>query len=187
MEKPITLKTPLTEEAVRGLKTGDRVQLSGTLYTARDAVHKLLFENRPSELKEILNGAAIYHCGPIVVDNKVVSAGPTTSIREEPYEAGLIGHYKIRAIIGKGGMGEKTLQALKETGCAYLAATGGAGALLAECVKEIRSVRFEEFGTPEAMWELEVKGFPAIVAMDSHGRSLYDLVLKESNNNLKKL
>lgn len=180
MERPIILKTPLSEEAVRKLNAGDRVLITGIIYTARDAVHKSLFEKKPKGFKEILGGSVIYHCGPIVAENRVVSAGPTTSAREEPYMADLVGYYKIRAIIGKGGMGEKTLRALKETGCVYLAATGGAGALLAECVKGIRSVRFEEFGTPEAMWELQVEGFPAIVAMDSKGKSLYESVLAYS-------
>ena len=158
----------MSEEDVRKLKVGGRVLISGSLVTARDAVHKLLFEKMPK-----LDLNVIYHCGPIVKDNQIISAGPTTSIREEPYMAELINHYKIRAIIGKGGMGENTLRALEEVGCVYLAATGGCGALLADSIKEIKSVRFEEFGTPEAMWELMVEDFPAIVAMDSHGKSLY--------------
>ncbi len=187
MENPITLKTPLKEGDVRELKAGDPVLVSGTIYTARDLVHKLLFEKMPDELKIPLNGSIIYHCGPIIKNNRIISAGPTTSIREEPYEAELIRHYGIGAIIGKGGMGEKTMRALIENGAVYLAATGGAGALLADSIKEIKSVRFEEFGVPEAMYELIVRDFPAIVAMDSHGRSLYDEILEESRRNMEKL
>jgi tartrate/fumarate subfamily iron-sulfur-dependent hydro-lyase beta chain len=184
MENQIILKTPLDEDTIRTLKVGDKVLISGIIYTARDQVHKFLFENKPEEFKEILNGAVVYHCGPIVKDNRIISAGPTTSIREEPYEADLINHYNIRAVIGKGGMGEKTLKALGESGAVYLAATGGAGALLADSIKEIKSVRFEEFGTPESMWELRVEHFPAIVSMDSHGKSLHDEVLKSSREKL---
>ena len=184
MENPITLKTPLSEGEVRKLKAGDRVLITGILYTARDQVHKFLFENKPDEFKELLDGSIIYHCGPIVKDNKVLSAGPTTSIREEAYQAELVRYYKIRAVIGKGGMGEKTLEALKDTGAVYLAATGGAGALLVDAIKEIKSVRFKEYGTPEAMWELRVENFPVIVAMDSHGKSLYADVLKQSQAKL---
>lgn len=184
MENQITLETPLDVETVRKLKTGDRVLITGTLYTARDAVHKHLFENKPEEFKELLDGAVLYHCGPIVKDNKIISAGPTTSIREEPYEAELVRYYKIRAVIGKGGMGKASLDAFKEIGAVYLAATGGAGALLADSIKEIESVRFKEFGSPEAMWELRVENFPAIVAMDSHGNSLYEDILKQSKEKL---
>jgi fumarate hydratase class I len=184
MENPTILETPLSEDETRKLKVGDRVFLNGIIYTARDQVHKHLSENMPEEFRDVLKGTVIYHCGPIVKDNKIVSAGPTTSIREEPYEADLIRHYGIRAIIGKGGMGRKTLKALKESGAVYLAATGGAGALLADSIKEIKSSRFEEFGTPEAMWGLRVEKFPAIVTMDSQGQSIYDDVLESSKNNL---
>jgi len=187
MENSITLETPLDEETVRRLKTGDRVLVTGIIYTARDQVHKHLFEEKPREFKEQLNGAVLYHCGPIVKDDKIISAGPTTSIREEPYEADIIQNYTVRAVIGKGGMGEKTLCALKEHGAVYLAATGGAGALLADSINEIKSVRFEEFGIPEAMWELEVENFPAVVTMDSHGNSLYEDIQKKSKTNLEKL
>jgi len=187
MENPITLRPPLQEADVRNLKAGERVLVSGIIYTARDQVHKLLFEKMPEELKKPLHGSIIYHCGPIVKDGKILSAGPTTSIREEPYEAELIRRYTLRAIIGKGGMGEKTLRALIDNGAVYLATTGGAGALLSESVKRIKSVRFEEFGPPEAMYELVVENLLAIVAMDSHGKSLYDAVLRESQRNLEKL
>ncbi len=187
MENPITLRTPLKEGDVRKLKAGDRVLVSGTIYTARDQVHKLLSEKMPDEFKDLLEGSIIYHCGPIVKDGRIVSAGPTTSIREEPYEAGLIKYYNIRAVIGKGGMGGDTMRALKGVGAVYLAATGGAGALLADSIKQIKSVRFEEFGVPEAMWELEVEDFPATVGMDSHGGSLYKEVLEDSRRRMREL
>lgn len=181
MDDPVTLSTPLSGGDVLGLVTGDRILLSGKIYTARDAVHKHLYENEvDAELKALLNGAALYHCGPIVRDNKVISAGPTTSIREEPYEADLLEKYGISAIIGKGGMGMKTLDALKICKAVYLSATGGAGALLADCIKSIDSVRFRGFGDPEAMWCFVVEEFPMIVTMDCHGNSIYEKILSAS-------
>ncbi len=180
----MNLKTPLTEDEVGGLKAGDKVELSGTVVTARDAAHKYLMEG--GELPFELN--VIYHCGPVVRDREIISAGPTTSIREEPYEAEVIEGFGVRAVIGKGGMGGKTLKALSDFGCVYFAAVGGAGAVVAESVKEVEDVfMLEEFGVPEAFWVLRVKDMPLTVAMDSHGRSLYADVERESSNNLKKI
>jgi fumarate hydratase class I len=167
------LKTPLSKEDVCRLKIGDQVELSGTIVTARDAAHKYLMEGGtlPFELN------VIYHCGPIVKGQTVLSAGPTTSIREEPYEADVIKRHKVRAIIGKGGMGERTARAMKDVGCVYLAAIGGAGALIAQRIKAVKQVyKLEDFGSPEAFWELEVEGMPLTVAMDAQGQSLYKKV-----------
>lgn len=166
------LSAPLDESSVRSLRAGELVYISGLIITARDKVHKYLMENKP-DIPELKN-SVIYHSGPIVKDSKVISAGPTTSARLEPYVAELIAHYKIKAIIGKGGMGEKTQEALRQYGAVYLQATGGAAVYLAERIKKIINVQFlEEFGMPEAMWFFEVEEFPAIVTMDSHGGNLH--------------
>jgi fumarate hydratase class I len=188
----IKLKTPLAESAVRKLSCGDRVEISGVIYTARDAAHKWLTEENPGELAKKLSCGVVYHCGPVMAKDargwRVVSAGPTTSIREEPYEADVIGKYNVRAVIGKGGMGEKTKKALEKHGCVYLSAVGGAAAVLADAIKGVTGVyKLEEFGTPEAVWELAVEGFPAVVSMDSHGRSLHEGIYRRSQIILEKL
>jgi fumarate hydratase class I len=181
------LTTPLTEQDVRQLKVGDVVLLSGPMYTGRDALHKYLTTH---DSPVNLQGAAIYHCGPVMIKNtedkwQVNAAGPTTSIREEPYQADIIKKFGVRVIIGKGGMGAKTLQALKECGAVYLNAIGGAAQYYAERIPEVKDVFFlEEFGVPEAMWSLQCKDFLAVVTMDSHGNSLHDTVDDESMKNL---
>lgn len=181
----VSLNTPLTEQAVRGLKAGDVVLLSGTVFTGRDAVHKYL--HKGGDLP-VLKDQVIYHCGPVVLEEgkqyRVVAAGPTTSIREEPYQADVIQRYGIKAVIGKGGMGAKTLQACKEHGCVYLHAIGGAAQVYARCVESVGAVYLKEFGSPEAVWELRVKDFPAVVTMDAHGRSLHQEVADTSKGNL---
>ena len=178
------LRTPLTEETARRLRVGDRVELSGNIVTARDMAHKHLIEG--NDIPFDLN--VIYHCGPIVKDGKAVSAGPTTSIREEPYEADVIRMFGVRAVIGKGGMGEKTRKALAEYGCVYLSAVGGTGVLMAERIIKVRDVyKLSEFGMPEAFWALEVEDMPLIVAMDTKGGDLYRDVLHESTKRLKEM
>ncbi|MFH1054500.1 MAG: FumA C-terminus/TtdB family hydratase beta subunit [Candidatus Altiarchaeota archaeon] len=177
------LRTPLTEDVVRRLNVGDRILLSGTIVTARDTAHKYLSEggNVPFDLN------VIYHCGPLVKEVKVVSAGPTTSMREEPYEADVIRKFRVRAVIGKGGMGDKTLKAMGKFGCVYLAAVGGAGVLMAGKVEGIRqSYKLKEFGAPEAFRVLEVKDMPLVVTMDTKGRSIYRDVESKSCKNLRK-
>ena len=175
----ISLTTPLTEAAVRSLKMGDEVQISGVIYTGRDAVHKYLHEGGELPPGVDLKGGIIYHCGPVMMKQadgsyQCTAAGPTTSIREEPYQAEIIGHFGVRGVIGKGGMGERTLAGCEKFGCVYLHAFGGAAQVLAECVTKVRAVHFlEKFGSPEAIWELEVSNFPAVVTMDSHGGSLH--------------
>jgi fumarate hydratase class I len=159
------------------------------VFTGRDAVHHFLHHG--GEL-DALQGAIIYHCGPVVLEEggryRVVAAGPTTSIREEPYQAGVIAKYGVRAVIGKGGMGPKTLEACKQHGCVYLHAIGGAAQIYAGCVKSVPNVYLKEkFGSPEAVWEMVVEDFPAVVTMDSHGRSLHQEVADDSKARLQEL
>lgn len=182
----VKLQAPLTEEAVRSLKVGDVVLISGRMFTGRDAVHSHLMKHEPPV---DLNGSVLYHCGPVVVKEgegyRVTAAGPTTSIREEPYQGEIIKRYGVRAVIGKGGMGAKTLAALKDFGGVYLNAIGGAAQFYARAIKKVDDVSLLEFGTPEAMWHLQVEDFPAIVTMDSHGNSLHKDIETESGRQLE--
>src|SRR5688500_13088405 len=150
--REISLQAPITDEQIRALKVGDVVLVSGRMFTGRDAVHHHLMKHDPPV---DLNGAVLYHCGPVVKkegdDWKVTAAGPTTSIREEPYQADIIKRYGVRVVIGKGGMGAKTLQALTESGAVYLNAVGGAAQIYARCIERTDGVSLMEFGTPEAM------------------------------------
>ena len=173
----ITLRTPLADADVRKLKAGDIVLLNGTVFTGRDAVHQYL--HKGGNLDAIRDGV-IYHCGPVVLEEngkyRIMAAGPTTSIREEPYQADVIERFGIKAVIGKGGMGPKTLKACQDHGCVYLHAIGGAAQIYARCVEDVPNVYLKQFGSPEAVWEMRVKDFPAVVTMDSHGRSLHQEV-----------
>ncbi|MEO2137042.1 MAG: FumA C-terminus/TtdB family hydratase beta subunit [bacterium] len=198
----INLQVPIDEKMVRSLRVGDQVSLSGGVITARDRAHKYLVEefveaSRPKEderenllrIEQRLKDGVIYHCGPVVkehADGRVefVSAGPTTSIREEGVEAEVIERFGVRAVIGKGGMGARTLSALKEHGAVYLHAIGGAATFLARNVERVDGVVHRDFGVPEAMWEIELKDFVAVVTMDSHGGSLHDEVREASASNL---
>ncbi len=184
------LEAPFTEEKIRRLKVGDIVEISGLLFTGRDAVHKYLHDGGkpPVDLKNSI----IYHCGPVVVKEKgrwvVKAAGPTTSIREEPYQGDLMRRFKIRGVIGKGGMGPKTLAACREVGGCYFHAVGGAAQVLAERVVDVPNVHLmEEFGSPEAVWEFVVVRFPVVVTMDSHGGSLHKVVEDASQTRLSGL
>jgi fumarate hydratase class I len=172
--REIRLSTPLSDESVRSLHVGDVVLLSGPVYTGRDAVHAHLMKNPPPV---DLRGAALYHCGPVVKKEgdawRVTAAGPTTSIREEPYQAEILQRYGVKAVIGKGGMGPRTLKGLQENGAVYLNAVGGAAQFYARCIESVDGVSLLDFGTPEAMWHLTVREFPAIVTMDAHGGSLH--------------
>lgn len=189
------ITTPISDEAIRDLKVGDSVALTGMMVTGRDAAHKWMIETfikktRPpqgddmqiyEELKKLLNGSVIYHCGPVVsgVDTgkyKFIAAGPTTSIREEPYQADVMKHFNVRGVIGKGGMGAKTLKGCQETPGVYFHAIGGAASFLAQTVTKVHGVLKLEFGVPEAMWVIEVKEFPVVVTMDSHGGSQHAVV-----------
>jgi fumarate hydratase, class I len=179
--REVVLRTPLTEAQTRSLHVGDIVMVSGRAYTGRDAVHHHLMKHDPPV---DLNGAVLYHCGPVVAKAgdgwTITAAGPTTSIREEPYQADVIKRFGVRAVIGKGGMGAKTLAALKEHGAVYLNAIGGAAQFYARTIKSVDGVSLLEFGTPEAMWHLTLEDFPAIVTMDAHGESLHKDVEQRS-------
>ena len=181
------LSFPFTEAQVRALKVGEEVLISGIVFTGRDAVHKYLHEGGALPPGVSLRDGIIYHCGPVMMKQadgsyRCTAAGPTTSIREEPYQWHIIRDFGVRGVIGKGGMGEKTLAACKEHGCVYLHAIGGAAQVLAECVKRVRNVYFaEEFGSPEAIWELEIENFPAVVTIDAHGNSLHKEVMAASS------
>ena len=192
MSEARKLTTPLTPEVVRTLRRGDSVEVSGLMVTGRDALHKLWTKTWPEYPDLDLRGSVLYHCGPVMRKEKdgswsVLAAGPTTSIREEPYQAHLIEKYKLRAVIGKGGMGAKTLEACAKFGCVYLHAVGGAAQVLAECVTEVLGVYLEQFGSPEAIWAFRVKEFPIVVTMDAHGNSLHAAVLEQSKERLKQL
>ncbi len=185
------IELPASGEAIARLRVGDLVSINGVMVTARDAAHKYLVDNfidrdpPPQEkryaekLVPLLKGGVIYHCGPVVEKEKsgrwrFVAAGPTTSIREEPYQGPIIGRFGVRGVIGKGGMGEKTLEACKRHKAVYLHAVGGAASILAASVVEVLDVmKIEEFGLPEAFWVIRVQDFPAVVTMDSHGGSLH--------------
>lgn len=189
------ITTPVSDEAIRDLKVGDTVAISGMMVTGRDAAHKWMIDTfikktRPpqgddlqvyEELKKLLNGSIIYHCGPVVTgldtkDYKFIAAGPTTSIREEPYQADVMKHFNVKGVIGKGGMGAKTLKGCQETPGVYFHAIGGAASFLAQTVKKVHGVFKMDFGVPEAMWVIEVKDFPVVVTMDSHGGSQHAVI-----------
>ena len=186
--REIQLSAPISEEQIRSLKVGDVVLVSGRMFTGRDAVHAHLMKQAPPV---DLRGAVLYHCGPVVVKDgeqwRITAAGPTTSIREEPYQAEILKRYGVRVVIGKGGMGAKTLAGLKESGGVYLNAIGGAAQFYARCIERVVGVSLMEFGTPEAMWHLEVRDFPAIVTMDAHGSSLHKDVEEASGKILETL
>ncbi len=200
------LQIPLSDEAITSLKVGDPVGLSGVIVTGRDAAHKWMIDTfikktRAPEgddeavyqaLLPLLRAGAIYHCGPVVSgletgDHRFVAAGPTTSIREEPYQGDVMRHFNVKAVIGKGGMGAKTLAACGEVPGVYLHAIGGAATLIAQSVQRVLGVHKLDFGVPEAMWVIEVLDFPAVVTMDSHGGSLHAEVESRSQTALEAL
>jgi fumarate hydratase class I len=194
--REVRLQAPISEQQIRSLQVGDVVLISGRMFTGRDAVHAYLMKHEPPV---DMRGGVLYHCGPVVVKEdgsvppksrgeggwKVTAAGPTTSIREEPYQAQILERYGVRVVIGKGGMGAKTLAALKQAGAVYLNAVGGAAQFYARCIDRVAGVSLMEFGTPEAMWHLDVTEFPAIVTMDAHGNSLHQEIERESGDRLQ--
>lgn len=200
------LTIPITAESIRELHTGDTVNLTGILATGRDAVHQWMIDTfirktrEPQDddlavyeaIKTIFKESVIYHCGPVVSgmdsgEYKFVAAGPTTSIREEPYQSEVMHHFGMRGVIGKGGMGAKTLQACQDVPAVYFHAIGGAASLIAESVEEVLGVYKLDFGVPEAIWVLKVKNFPVVVTMDAHGKSLHAEVEEASKKKLKEL
>jgi fumarate hydratase class I len=186
--REIVLTPPLTEADVRALKVGDVVLISGEMFTGRDNVHHYLMSHEPPVN---MQGSVLYHCGPVMLkqgDGWVTkAAGPTTSIREEPYQADVIRRYGVRAVIGKGGMGAKTLAAMQEVGAVYLNGIGGAAQYYARSIEKVLGVHLMEFGIPEAMWHLRVNNFAAIVTMDAHGNSLHAEVERETAKQLEAL
>ena len=200
------INIPISDETIRELKVGEPVLLTGIMVTGRDAAHKWMIETfikktrEPSaddlkayeDLKKLLNGAVIYHCGPVVAgldtrEYRFVAAGPTTSIREEPYQADVMKHFNVKGVIGKGGMGAKTLKGCQETPGVYLHAIGGAASYIAQSVKKVLGVYKLEFGVPEALWVIEVKEFPVVVTMDAHGQSQHAAVESSSKQVLDDL
>lgn len=197
---------PISDEAIRELNVGEPVLLSGVMMTGRDAVHKWMIETFIKKTREpqgddlevydaikpLLNGGVIYHCGPVVSgletkDYKFVAAGPTTSTREEPYQADVMKHFNAKGVIGKGGMGPKTLAGCQEVPFVYFHAIGGAASFIAQSVKKVLGVHKLDFGVPEAMWVIEVKDFPAVVTMDSHGGSQHAVIDQRSKKVLDEL
>ena len=200
------LSVPISDEDILQLKVGDSVSLSGVIITGRDTVHKWMIETFIKEtrqmegddlqvyqaIKRLLNGGALYHCGPVVAgletgDYRFVAAGPTTSIREEPYQSDIMHHFNLKAVIGKGGMGPETLAACHQLPGAYLHAIGGAASLIAQTVQRVIDVHKLEFGVPEAMWVIEVKDLPLVVTMDAHNNSIHAEVKTRSMVELEKL
>jgi fumarate hydratase class I len=200
------LNIPISDQEILDLKMGDPVMLSGIILTGRDSVHKWMVETfvqktrQPQAddmevyeaIKPLLNGGIIYHCGPVVSgldtgDYRFVAAGPTTSIREEPYQGLVMDHFNMKGVIGKGGMGPKTLAACQSVPGVYFSAIGGAATLIAQSVQKVRTVHKMEFGVPEAIWVLEVEDFPVVVTMDAHGKSLHDQVERHSQAVLEEL
>jgi fumarate hydratase subunit beta len=200
------INIPISDEEIRSLKMGDPVALNGIMITGRDAVHKWMVDtfikktrqpqgddNEVYEaIKPLLKGGVIYHCGPVVSgldtgDYHFVAAGPTTSSREEPYQGDVMHHFDVKGVIGKGGMGPKTLLACQEVPGVYLHAVGGAATLIAQSVQKVLGVYKLDFGVPEAMWVIEVKDFPVVVTMDSHGDSLHVDIEKKSRAVLESL
>lgn len=200
------LTLPLDEETIRSLVVGDPVNLSGVMVTGRDAAHKWMVDTvikktRPPQgddlevyaaIQPLLDSGVIYHCGPVVAgldtaDYRFVAAGPTTSTREEPYQGDVMRHFRVRGVIGKGGMGPKTLAACQEVPGVYFHAVGGAATLIAQTVERVLGVYKLDFGVPEAMWVIEVKDFPAVVTMDAHGGSLHAEIEQKSKAVLERL
>jgi len=188
------LKTPISEEEVRKLKVNDVLYITGTMFTARDSAHKRALEYYKQGKKMPINpqGLAVFHCGPIVKKENdkwtIVAAGPTTSTRMDLFEDEFIKNYKVRVVIGKGGMGKKTTDAMKKYGAVYGAFTGGAAVLAARAVKNVKTVEWFDLGMPEALWILEVEDFgPLAVAIDSHGNNLFEDVRKKVEESRPKI
>ncbi|MGD2027144.1 MAG: FumA C-terminus/TtdB family hydratase beta subunit [Anaerolineales bacterium] len=195
----IKLTMPIPDDEIRALKVGDTVSLTGVMLTGRDAVHKWMIDNFIEKntttsdvdleiyeaIKPLLDGGVIYHCGPVVAgldtgEYEFVAAGPTTSIREEPYQGRVMEHFNLKGVIGKGGMGGITLEACQSVPAVYFHAIGGAATLIAQSVKKVLGVHKMEFGVPEAIWVLEVEDFPVVVTMDSHGNSIHNDIEENS-------
>lgn len=188
------LKTPISEEEIRKLKVNDVVYITGTIVTARDQAHKRALEyfKEGKQLPTNLEGLAVFHCGPVVAKEGdkwiAVAAGPTTSTRMDIFEGEFIRNFKVRVVIGKGGMGKRTTDAMAKYGAIYGAFTGGAAILAAKAIKNVRGVEWLDLGTPEALWIFEVEDFgPLVVAIDSHGNNLFIDVQKKVEENKQRI
>jgi tartrate/fumarate subfamily iron-sulfur-dependent hydro-lyase beta chain len=184
------IEYPFTTDKLKELKVGDMVKISGRIYTGRDRLHKHLFDGGRCPVN--MRNGLLYHCGPVVLRKnekwEVLAAGPTTSIRQEPYTPSIIERQHVKVIMGKGGMGDATRKACAQHGCVYLQAVGGAAALLASRIEKVDGVHFlKEFGQAEALWELTVQGFEAVVAIDSNGKSIHAGVKRASKRALKEV
>lgn len=201
-----SLTIPIADDEILNLSVGEPVMLTGIMLTGRDAVHKWMIDTFIKQtrapqgddlevyaaIKPLLDGGVIYHCGPVVSgldsgDYRFVAAGPTTSIREEPYQGDVMRHFNIKGVIGKGGMGPRTLQACREVPGVYFHAIGGAATLIAQSVKKVLGVYKLDFGVPEAIWVIEVKDFPVVVTMDAHDSSLHADIESSSKQELDRL
>ncbi|MFZ5919881.1 MAG: fumarate hydratase C-terminal domain-containing protein [Chloroflexota bacterium] len=200
------INIPISDDVIRSLKVGEPVALTGVMMTGRDAVHKWMIDTfikktrQPqgddlevyAAIKPLLDHGVIYHCGPVVAgldtkEYKFVAAGPTTSIREEPYQADVMKHFDARGVIGKGGMGPKTLAGCQEVPFVYFHAIGGAASYIAQSVQKVLGVYKLDFGVPEAMWVIEVKEFPVVVTMGSHGGSQHAVIDEKSRKVFEEL
>lgn len=193
MTSEYKLRTPLREEDIRSLNVGDIVYLTGIIVSARDAAHKRALEllEKGEKLPIDLRGLAVYHVGPVVRKTEsgweIISAGPTTSTRMEAYEADFIAKTGVRMIIGKGGMGPRTVEACKKHGAVYTIYPGGVAALAARAIKRVIDVYWLDLGIPEAMWVMEVENFgPLTVIIDSKGNNFYEKRYKEIREKLDK-
>ncbi len=188
------LKTPISEETIRKLKINDTLYITGIIVTARDSAHRraLEFFKKGEKMPIDLEGLGIFHCGPIVKKEGckfiTIAAGPTTSTRMEIFEDDFIKNFKPRVIIGKGGMGKRTTDAMQKYGGVYGAFTGGAAILASNAVKKVKDVAWVDLGMPEALWILEVENFgPLTVAIDSHGNNLFENVEKKVEQKRKEI
>lgn len=188
------LKTPIPEEEIRKLKVNDVIYITGTIVTARDQAHRRALDHfkQGKPLPVNLEGLAVFHCGPVVSKEGdkwvAVAAGPTTSTRMDIFEDEFIKNFKVRVVIGKGGMGKRTTDAMAKHGAVYGAFTGGAAILAAKAIKSVKGVEWLDLGTPEALWIFEVEDFgPLTVAIDSHGNNIFMDVAKTVEENRKKI
>jgi fumarate hydratase class I len=176
----IEIELPVGEEPIRALHVGDEVRLSGRICTAREAAHQHLARGEDARARALLAGRVLYHCAPVVVSDpasgawRVVAAGPSDSAQVEAWTPGVVERYGVRGLLGKGGMGRGTLEALRSHGAVYLHAQPFLAVTLARSVVKVHGVHLlDELGVAEAIWDLEVQGLAAVVTMDAHGESLH--------------
>jgi tartrate/fumarate subfamily iron-sulfur-dependent hydro-lyase beta chain len=188
------LKTPISEEQIRKLKVNDTIYITGIMVTARDQAHRRALElaKKGEKIPIDLKGLAVFHCGPIVKKEGdkwiAVAAGPTTSTRMDIFEDEFIKTFGVRVVVGKGGMGKRTTEAMQKHGAVYGAFTGGAAVLAARAIKNIRTVEWFDLGVPEALWIFEVEEFgPLTVSIDSHGNNLFEDIKKQVEENKKQI